>query len=82
MKFVTNEKELSLTMIFGSDEQVTPLAIATLVQKGENKKLWSVVAVVPEQYRDLDCFIDWVEESCEGGMATFSKSVNLRKRSV
>lgn len=71
-----------MTLTFDSGEVPSPLALATLVQKGENKKLWSVVAVVPEQYRDLDCFIDWVEESCEGGMATFSKSVNLRKRSV
>lgn len=69
-------------MTFDSDEVVAPLALATLVAKGEAKKFWSVTATVGIQYRHHEMFYDWTEISCDGAMVTFTKSVGLRKRSV
>jgi hypothetical protein len=79
MKF-SNDDRQSITMTFDKDETVTDLAIATLIQKAENKKLWSAVAVIPIRFRNLDCFDTWREVDRTDGMCTLEKSVSLRER--
>ncbi len=78
MKFQSDERQLSITMSFDQGEVVTPVAIEALIAKGESRKFWEVRAIVPVQYRYLDCFDDFYEESSDGATVTLRKSVGVR----
>ncbi len=77
MEFEHGRKKLTLR--FGPEEVVTDLAIRTLISKGENSKVWDVIAVVPGGTR-LDVLDTFYDEGEVEGMAIYRLPIGLRER--
>lgn len=80
MKFERDVRNLTITLTFDDDEQVSPLAIATLIAKAELGKFWTATVICPVQYRYLDCFDEFYEEPSDGATVTLHKSTCIRAR--